>query len=143
MTREDTDELLDIVIKNAQRHLSKYGEFHPFGAAMGKDGKGQLRAAYTGEEHPSPHDLIALLIDVFRVDARANKLRATALCINATVIDPRTGERTDAVEVRLEDVDGESADCYLPYSRSSKEQIEYGEIFAVRGSPSVFKRGPP
>jgi hypothetical protein len=56
------------------------------------------------------------------------------------VIPPDSNQKTDAVLVRLEHVDGLSIDVFFPYSIKSKGEVVYGKTFAQKGDAIIFKK---
>jgi hypothetical protein len=136
--RQDYAQLLNALLPFAQQMLEKHGEFHPFGAAMMANGEIVAAAGYDGTEHPSPEQIVSLLIDGFRSDAGKGKIRAAGLCVNASIQAIGNKKRSDAVQVSLDHSVGESMDLYLPYRRGFLGRYSYGEIKANVGSLSIF-----
>jgi hypothetical protein len=94
--KEECEALMSAVVPFAQRMLSQYREFYPFGGAMGTDGKIVEVGASTGSEHPASQDLVALLEAGFREGARTGRYRATALVIDMLVVPPGKTDKQDA-----------------------------------------------
>ena len=136
--RQDYDQLLNALLPFAQQMLEKHGEFHPFGAAMMAGGEIVAAAGYDGTEHPSPEQIVSLLIDGFKADAGKGKIRAAGICINASIQAIDSKKRLDAVQVSLDHTVGEPMDLYLPYRRGFLGRYSYGEIKANVGSLSIF-----
>ncbi|MBK8068124.1 MAG: hypothetical protein IPK27_10980 [Rhodanobacteraceae bacterium] len=60
--KSESEMLLGTALPFAQEMIEQYGEFYPYGAAMeGEDGKIVSVAATTGQDQPSPKELIELL----------------------------------------------------------------------------------
>lgn len=121
--------------------LATHGEFYPFGAVMTTEGKTHMVSGFTEEDHPASTDVIRLLLEEMRKGVADKKFRATAVCMDVRIRHPDTGEESDAIEVSLEDVDGESVNLYLPYHEDSPETYGYGELLATKAAPRVFAVG--
>jgi len=134
MAREQLDAILDTLIRFAQQQLAKRGAFHPFGASVLLSGEINLDAVY--EEGQQFQVMIDVLVDGFR--SRRHEYSVIGICFDARVIDPNTGEKTDAIAVSLEGVNDDAVTVYLPYSRSRFRGMKYGEIFATAGERQVF-----
>ncbi len=142
MARSDLDALLGVVMPFAQQMLVERGDFYPFGATMKADGKIEQVAAHTGEEFPEPQQLIDLLLGGYHAQAVKGELRATALCLDSLTIPPGQSQKSDAICVRLEHVDGESVDVFLPYCQNGHGEVSWGELFAAKGPGGVFLGRP-
>ena len=118
--------------------LSKHGEFYPFGSAMSTDGEIEAHAAYDGDEQPPSQQLIDLLTQGFRQQARSGKIRAAAICCDVRTIPPGRSEKTDAICVSAEHQNGEAADVYLPYKKGWFGKISYGVIFGKQHGRESF-----
>jgi len=141
MARPDLDALLNAALPFAQKMLVERGQFYPFGATMKPDGKIDQTAGWTGEEFPQSQELIDLLVGSYRAQAAKKELRATAFCFDVRTILPGHTEKSDAICVRLEHVDGEAVDVLLPYRKDRDGNLTWGNLFAARGPGSVFS--PP
>jgi hypothetical protein len=139
MARADLDARLNTTLPFANRMLTERGEFYPFGATMKADGKIDQTAAHVGEEFPdSQQFLIDLLLGAYRAQAANGVLRATAICFDGRTIPPGQTEKTDAICVQLEHMDGEVVDVFLPYQKDGQGVLTWGQLFAAKGSGVVF-----
>ena len=138
MTREDLDELLNVVLPFAQRMLGESGEFYPFGAVLTMDGKSRMISGFADADHPPSDRVIDLLVSQVREGAQRKEFRATALCSDVRIRHPDSGEETDAIEVRLEDRDGDALDVFVPYQEEESDCYVYGELLAMHAIPRVF-----
>lgn len=137
--KEDCERLLDATLTFAEKMLSKYGEFFPFGATMSVDGKVALVAGATDDERPASAEVISLLEGGFRADALAGKLKATALAFDVRVVPPRETEKTDAIAVKLDHRDDYSVVVCFPYVRTSSGELHVSTPFASAGANAIFK----
>jgi hypothetical protein len=136
------DMLLDHLLNLAKTHLAARGAFFPFGAVVRGTDKLEMFAAYTGEEHPAPQELIKLMIGGFHAEAKAGNIAASGLCVDVRTVPPGSTSKTDAICAWLEHRNGEAVDVYLPYQKNAKGDFEYGQLFANRGGHGVFGSTP-
>jgi hypothetical protein len=131
MAHPDFDELLNVLLPFAKKMLAEYGSFHPFGAVMESDGKSRMVGAKVeGNEFPKAVDLIQILEAEFHKNAEEGTIKASGICFDVRVIPPGGQEKTDAVQVNLEYVGGETFAVFLPYKKSIFKKISYGELFS-------------
>ena len=138
MNRADLDQLLNFLLPFAQQQFKKQGEFFPFGAAMTADGRIQAVDTHDGREQPPSQELIDMLIQGFQIDAAEGQLRAIGICADVLITPPGSQDKTDAVRVSLEHVEGEAVDVYLPYRKRFLKRFSFGELFAMQRTPVVF-----
>jgi hypothetical protein len=139
MAQVDLEELMNFLIPSAQQFLAKSGEFYPFAASMTADGAIQANMSGTGEEYPKSDDLISILTAAFRQEAVQGKLKATGICYDVRVVLEGAKEKTDAICVWLEHVDGDAVNILLPYRRRSTGKIEYDELRMTSADREVFR----
>jgi hypothetical protein len=128
MAHKQLDKLLVFLEAIAKSNLEKNGEFYPIAASIDQNDKGILNASYDGDEYSKSDDLIVLLKAGFAQDIKEKKIRALAICSDVSLT--RDGKKEDALRFSLEHESGESLNVYIPYTKSSSNKIEYGEIFA-------------
>ncbi len=141
MAQADLEELMNFLIPAAQQFLTKSGEFYPFAASMTADGTIQANMSGTGEEYPKSDDLIAILTGAFRQEALEGKLKATGICYDVRVILEGAKQKTDAICVLLDHVDGDAVEILLPYRKRSTGKIEYDELRMTSADHEVFLPG--
>lgn len=135
---EDFDALLNHLYGFAEAMLKKHGEFFPFAAQVGADGKVAGVGGYTGEEQPESQEVIELLRKGLQQAAARGEIRAAGICYDAR-ITPEGGEKTDAVCAQLEHKDGRASVVYLPYKKGWLGRLKFGELFAVEGEKKIFQ----
>ena len=140
MAQADLEELMNFLIACALQFLAKSAEFYPFAASMTADGAIQANMSGTGEEHPKSDELISILTDAFRQEAVEGKLKATGICYDVRVILEGAKEKTDAICVWLEHVDGDAVEILLPYRKSWTGKIKYDELRMTSAEHEVFRR---
>lgn len=138
MSRADLDALLNVLLPLAEETLERHGEFYPFGAGMGKNGEISQVAGYPGGEHPESQEVLRLLVGGLKAQAQDGGLRAAGICLDVRTIPPGEVDKVDAVCTRLEHVDGEAIEVFLPYRKGLLGGIDYGDLFAREGTPQVF-----
>lgn len=138
MAHPDLNELLQNLLPFAQKMINEHGEFFPFGATMGTDGKIALYGTDTGSEQPPSKECSDLLIGGFRCLAKEGKIKGCGIVYDVRTLPPGQTEKVDAICVRLEHNSGEAVDVFMPYRKGFTGRIEYGEFFAGNGQRIVF-----
>ena len=136
--KEELDELMSDILPFAKKMLSEHGEFFPYGGAITSRGEIIHIGTSDGEEHPPSQKLVDVLIESFQAQAKAGAYRATAIVFDVRVKPPSSEQKTDAVQINLDHVDGLSVECFLPYQIKGKGEVVYGEMFAQKGHPKIF-----
>ncbi|MEM8497647.1 MAG: hypothetical protein AAF542_06460 [Pseudomonadota bacterium] len=134
----DAQQLMNVALSDAERYLTKYGEFFPFGAAMSPDGEISRVAAYDGDDQPLSSDLISMLKEAFVGAAKSGEYKATALAYDALVSSPGTGIKSDTVVINIDHSSGYSIVVFMPYSLTDGK-LETGELFAENGANETFR----
>jgi hypothetical protein len=137
----DVQALLDDLLPFAKQMLADYGEFHPYGGFMRPDGSiVHVGATDLATDTPRGEDLLRLLRDDVRRRAKRKEIRAIALISNMRVTHPGDQTATDAIRVRVEQIDTYSAHVFLPYRFAEEGRLGFGLQFAQE-EPTVFSRG--
>jgi len=135
--KRESEDLMNAALPLAERMLQEAGEFFPYGAALGADGKVISIAGYDGREKPPSADVIRLLRQAFVAGGKDGRYRATALVYGVRVKIPETEIRSDAIAVALDHKDGYSVVVYLPY-RLAASKVVVGELIAQAGAHEIF-----
>jgi hypothetical protein len=135
--KADCEALMNLVIPFAEQMLTSYGEFFPFGGAMGPDGQLVPVAGYDGSERAQSVDLIALMKEGFVAAARKGEYKATAIVYDVRVALPSTGEKSDAIAVSLNHRDNYSIVVLFPYKLDSGK-LTVGTAYAQKGEGDIF-----
>ncbi|MDO8553694.1 MAG: hypothetical protein Q7S22_02715 [Candidatus Micrarchaeota archaeon] len=128
---ELTHEMLDF----AKKMLSKYGEFHPFGGVIKKDGDIAHVGAYAGKEFPLGQNLVDIMLDSFKEDARKEKIKAAAIVANVTITPPGKS-KIDAIRICLDHKDNYSMQVFFPYILTKDLVVD--NPFATKGLRFAF-----
>jgi hypothetical protein len=135
--KQESERLMNELLPFAKRMLREFGEFHPFGGLLGSDGTSAHVGATTDRDYGPASELIGLLEREFHDRASAGMIRAAAIVTNRGLGPSATDEMKDAIEVRIDHVDGFSANVYVPYALNGG-QLRVGRPFATRGTAFAF-----
>jgi hypothetical protein len=138
--KEECEELMRSVMPFAKQMLTQHREFYPFGGAMAADGQIVSIGGDTGERHPKSQEVISVLEQGFKEDARAGKYKATALVVDMLVVPPGKDVKQDAIAVRLDHRDGYSVIVVFPYVIDPTGDLTVGPPYAVKGEQRIFSR---
>jgi hypothetical protein len=141
MANPDYDELLNGLIPFAQQMLEEHGEYFPFAMGITIQGEGQLMQLAPEEEQPDSEEVIDQLNEMFQEAIAKKEVRATGICSNVVIQDPKTRKNSDAIRVSLAHRDSPPAEVVIPYSKGAGGEYEYGELMAMPGSSTLFKKG--
>jgi hypothetical protein len=137
MAHPDLDALLDYCIGFAQQQLRKHGEFFPFGASIGPDGKLAVDAVLIDDEHPPSQAVIDMYTEMYRARAGTGDLHAAALCWDSRV-SIGDGPKTDAISIGLEHINRESVTACVPYKKSLLRGFQYGNVASTHRELQFF-----
>jgi hypothetical protein len=76
-------------------------------------------------------------MDAFRLRAATAAIRACGICFDVFVENCDV-KKTDAIQCRLEQENGEAVNVFVPYSKKLFGRIQYGEVFATAGERDIF-----
>ena len=140
MAHSDLQALLDSLLPFAQSLLSKYGDFHPFGAYMAIEGDIRWVGVDAGEEFPPGQLLVDTMTEMFKKQAASDEIRAAAICYDALTIPPGKKTKTDAIAFSLEHRAGESISVFVPYVKGANGDVQYSDLFAVNRNAQFFSK---
>ena len=141
---EKLHELLTYCIDFGKTMLINSGEFYPFGATLGLDGKVAAAGGYNGEEHPASQDIYRLLGEAFTSSATEGSIAAAALAANVNIPSEYNPPAPDGIRVLLES-NGFSRFIYIPYVIKKQgfftksNSVTLFEPIAVQVDPGMFK----
>ena len=139
--RDELDALLNAVLPFAEQMLRQHGDFYPFGATIGHDGKISLVQADLGEDEeeiPDSPELVHLLYEGLKDQAVRGEIRGGAVCTNVSIRPDESEEETDAVRVSLDHAKHEPLDVFQPYAIERTGDVVFGAAVAVVVDPRVF-----
>jgi hypothetical protein len=137
MAHQDLNDLADYCIGFARQMLGKHGEFYPFGASIGTDGKLAVDGVLLDDEHPPSLTVIERYTEVYHARAKNGELVAAALCWDSRV-SIGNSPKTDAISIGLEHSNQESVTVFVPYKKLLFRGYQYGELTATRREPQFF-----
>jgi hypothetical protein len=135
--KTESETLMNEAIPFAEKMLRKHGEFYPYGYVMKPSGEIALVAGYDGTDRPKSQVIIDLLVDGFKQDAAAGKVKATALVYDILVVPPGATEKSDAIAVALDHRNNYSVVVIFPYVLRRGEPV-IGTPFAEKGESRIF-----
>jgi len=122
MINPDFEKLLGAVIPIAQHMLKDFGAFIPFGAFIARDGEVQLASGVGDPSHLETQEIVEMYLEAYREAAADGNFTSTALCVDVRVHVPGKLEKTDAIEIMLED----TADLGVGPCRDVQEARPHG-----------------
>ncbi len=124
---EEVANLLGTLHDSAAKLLTdQNGELYPVAATLAADGSMPLVGAHTGDEQPSPHEVLDLLIGALHEQAGRGEIRAAAVCVNVSAGEPGEPAR-DALQYRVEGVGVEPFFTYFVYERGPDGGFQFAE----------------
>jgi len=138
MSKTDLENLLKVVVASAQYLLKKNKEMYPIGAVVNLDGEVLLAQPNLSLVHPQAQQVIDDLLIAFRKKAEKHEIKATAICYDGRVSPPGKTEKTDAICVELEDIEGNAIAIFFPYKKGWLRKQMYLEPFACAGEVKIF-----
>jgi len=118
--------------------LRKRGNFLPHGAVLTAEGTVELVAAApaSGNDYTNSTEILPVLHDGLRAQAKERKLVAVGVAENVTVA--RDGQAsTNAIKVLFEHRRGLVVALYLPFKKKFLRGYSFGEVFSVPAEGEV------
>ena len=132
----DLDSLLETMLGFAQQQLALHGEFFPYAAAIGQDGRLELvgAAVEAQDDRPASADVREACFEA--LSSRRDEIRAGGVAADVEVREPVAG---DAIQVELEHAEGHALAVLFPYSKPAGDgPLEYGELSAHAGERRIW-----
>lgn len=145
-TPEQLHELLNYCIGFAEQMLVDSGEFYPFGATVGNDGRVVAVGGHIGSEHPNPRELYRFLADAFSAQGRSGEILAAAVASNVDIPPKHSPKYPDGLRVQVESA-GYSRYIYVPYSLAKsgffrkRRTLSFADPFSIEIEPQIFTFG--
>jgi len=112
---DDLIQLLKYCLDFAKDMLTRYGEFHPFGAQIKKDGEFTCVGVDLGPENGSSrHDYLAMA-DVFRENFVLGEIRSAAMAADVLLPEYLRGIYKEGIRIHV-DFGDFAKFYYIPYS---------------------------
>lgn len=138
MPHPDVDRLLNLLLPLAQQMLTNTGAFFPLAAGLGEGGMPAMIPNPHGDGEQDIDQVLDGLMNALRAKAAAGEIGAGALCLDAWVVVPETGERSDAIELRIEHSGGDAVRIFQPYELQLGDKPRFGQLFAVTWGGGIF-----
>jgi hypothetical protein len=136
----DCEKLMNAMLPLAERMLSEFGEFYPYGGYMNSSGEiVDVGAKDEEDDHPKSKDLLYVLRQSLLEMAVRGDCKATAMVFDVRVVPPGSENKGDAVQICLEHIEGYSAEVFMPYEIDQSGRITYGAMFAQAGKRDIFE----
>lgn len=119
----ETEKIYNIAFDLIELRLNKKEIIHPFTVVklVGIE-KPEIAMYDTGET-----DTLSQLETIrsnLRTQASEGKITAICLCYSVAVTDPRTKEKTDAIQIEVSDRGSDPVNIYIPYNFSDEVIIK-------------------
>jgi hypothetical protein len=137
--KAECEVLLKEMLVFAERMLREYGEFHPFGGTIRRDGRIALVSGRTNMDFPPAADVIRILEDGFRHEAAAGDIRAAALVVNVSILPPEQSHKVDAIGIALDHRDDYAVRVFFPYHLPAEGGVKLDPPFALSGMSYAFR----
>jgi hypothetical protein len=138
--KADLENLVAAMLPLAQESLAAQGEFVPYGATMNPQGQITKFGGFTGDARAEPAELITLLKDAFRRDARAGTIIACAVFYNIqTGSSEEEVTKMAAIGVDLDHQGGESVILVYPYKIGLDGKVRLSAPLATKGQGEMFR----
>lgn len=136
--RADCETVLNRLKPFAEQQLSKHQSYYPFGAVLTAENKMEGVGTFDGNEYPDSTKVIEDLGKAFLDIHKSRKLLCTGIAYDVRLKKPAQPQKSDAVAVSLDHVNGYSVIVYFPYQLNGGI-VEFGDSFAESGSGGIFK----
>lgn len=144
-TRKDIEELANRCIPFALKQVEEHGELYPFAGMMMTDG--EFKGAVAKPENvdkPSSEQVIEKLVAGLRDEAAAKRVRATCIVAGGRMAPKEGAALMDAIQGRIEHIDGVAVEVYVPYTRDAKaKKVNPQEPIWGPGRPQIFTAAAP
>jgi len=119
----------------ATQLLSELDTFDPFAAVVELDRTVSMWSFAAGDRA----ELVEMIRATFRNLIQDRGLRAVGICADVQgMTDPRTQEKTNALQVIYEDSTGKAFTSFIPYWRDESDKVGFGESYTVTNDPVFF-----
>lgn len=133
--QDDLEDLIDFVLDVARRQLNSHGKCPPFAAALPNDGLPTLIAVETHGKRVTQAALVEASFETL-ADMRHDIVAGAVVWI-ADI----TNEKTAAIRVDIEHVDGHASIVLLPFLRRPlRRQTDYGMRRLFQGKRHIWER---
>ena len=136
MAKQQTETLMNELLGFAEKMLSEYGEFHPFGGYLKSSGEVVHVGVQSSRENKKAQQKIDAMVKSFKQLAAQEKAIAFAVVADVRLPNADDG-KSDAIKFLLEHKDGYCAEVFFRYAINGGD-VEIIEITAQEGEPIFF-----
>lgn len=134
--KSEAEQLMGDLFAFAEKMLTQYGEFHPFGGYVDSAGR-VVHVGVEGDVNPVPsREKFEMLKSMFSEIGRSGGAKLFGIAADV-VVSSNDGAKGDAVEFWLEHKDGYCAEVFIRY-RILGGSVEFMDTTAQRGMPMFF-----
>jgi hypothetical protein len=134
--KQQTEILMNELFCFAEKMLSEYGEFHPFGGYLKSSGEVVHVGVQSSRDNKRPQQKIDALIRSFKQLAAQGKAMAFGVVVDV-MLPNADGSKGDAIKFLLEHQDGYCAEVFFRYAINDGN-VEIIEITAQEGESIFF-----
>ena len=127
MNDDDLVAVLAVFVPFAKDMLRKHGEFLPFAATVGTDGKAGMWGADIGVEKPLSTALIEFLTGGLRAHAGTGQIRAAGICFNVGARLPGYDGKVDAICCQVEHSGAVAKQIFVPYRKGLLGRMRFDD----------------
>lgn len=134
--KPDIELLAQALFELSERFLRDQGNFLPHGAVLTEGGEVRFVAAAPPNDVTDSAEVLPLLHDSLRLQAKGSDLRAIGVAENVTVT-LQGQQPTKAIKVLFEHKRGLTVALYLPFARKLFRGYVMGQPFTLAANPEV------
>ncbi len=140
MSRDDFAALSDVLMEHAKRAIIEDGALFPIGATVTASGGvvPLMRRSSFDEEKDDVRSLVNEILRAFRTLAKEKRARAVAWCVDMRVVPPGSQDKTDALMLFCESVDGTALVVMNPYADAPGPETKFVGRHVLSTEPQVF-----
>ena len=132
------DKIKGICISQAKVFLLEVGEFFPFAYGLTSENKVVPVMIYFGENQPSSIAVIRNLEIAFKTNNETENYISVAICSDVLSVPPFANEKIDSIEIRIDFIDDNSVNFYIPYKKNDSNQFIFFEEYKTEGTFNFY-----
>jgi hypothetical protein len=140
MSRDDFAALSNVLLEHAKRAIIEDGALLPVGATVTEGGEVVPLARINSfdDEKDDVQSLVDEILRTFRTLAKEKKVRAVAWCVDMRVVPPGSQDKTDALMLFCESVDGAALVVMNPYADAPGPATKFSGRHVLSTESRVF-----
>ena len=133
--------IIEICIRQAISLLEESNEFYPFAFAIKADSNIVPIITFFGDEFPTSQNMIIELEKALEVGNKKNNYIGVAICCNVEYTnDSIINKKVDALEIRVDFLDGPTINFYEIYKLSDENTFFIEDEFLENGNLLFFNK---